>query len=98
MVLVLSIGFNLLAGAQAARGLLTEQRMDNLVTQFTEMEDFSEPQEMEGLGALAGLAGLFGGDGGVRRRVVSEDTGHVETNIFQPQEELYSYSDLPRLF
>ena len=68
------------------------------MTQFTEMEVFSEPQEIEGLGALAGLAGLFGGDGGVRRRVVSEDTGHVETNIFQPQEKLYSYSDLPRLF
>merc|ERR1711892_161889 len=98
MVLVLSIGFNLLVGAQAARGLLTEQRMDHLVTQFTDMEGFSDPQEMEGFGALAGLAGLFGGDDGVRRRVINEDTGNTAHNTFQPHEELYSYSDLPRLF
>merc|ERR1711892_224610 len=98
MVLVLSIGFNLLAGAQAATDLLTEQRMDHLVTQFTDMEGFNDPPEMEGLGALAGLAGLFGGDDGVRRRVINEDTGNTAHNTFQPQEELYSYSDLPRLF
>ena len=94
MVLILSIGFNLIAGAQAARTLIPEQRMDHLVTQFIEAQD------MEGLGGLAavGLAGLFEQDGGVRRRKINGKKETTESNVFQPSQELYAYSDLPRLF
>ena len=64
MVLVLSIGFNLIAGAQAARNLLSEKRMDNLVTKL----DVS--QELEGLGALAdlGLTELFDEEKPLKKR------------------------------
>ena len=55
---------------------------------------------MEGLGGLAaaGLAGLFEQDGGVRRRKINGKKETTESNIFQPSQELYAYSDLPRLF
>ena len=64
MVLILSIGFNLIAGAQAARTLIPEQRMDHLVTQFT------ESQEIEELGGLmaVGLEELFDEDKLNKRR------------------------------
>ena len=95
MVLVLSIGFNLIAGAQAARTLLPEQRMDHLVTQFTESQD------MEELGGLmaAGLEELFDGEKlNKRRRKRKRKNNNREKNIFQQEEELYAYSDLPKLF
>ena len=73
---------------------MSEQRMDHLVTQFT------DAQEMEGLGGLAaaGLAGLFEKDEGVIRRKINGKKETIESNFFQPSEELYAYSDLPRLF
>ena len=78
MVFVISIGFNLIAGAQAARTLMSEQRVDNLVTQFTEAQD------MEGLGGLAaaGLSGLFEQGEGVRRRKITGKKETIETNFF----------------
>ena len=73
---------------------MSEQRMDHPVTQFT------EDQEIEGLGGLvaAGLAGLFEQDEGVRRRKINGKKESIESNFVQPLEELYAYSDLPRLF
>ena len=95
MVLVLSIGFNLIAGAHAARTLMSEQRMDHLVTQFT------EAQEIEELGGLmaTGLEELFDEDKLNKRRRKRKRKNNIrEKDIFQQEEELYSYSDLPRLF
>ena len=73
---------------------MSEQRMDHLVTQFTEAQD------LEGLGGLAaaGLAGLFKQDEVLRRRKMNGRKETIESNFFQPSEELYAYSDLPRLF
>ena len=64
MVLVISIGFNLLAGALAATNILSEQRMDDIVTQFNASEEMAA---FGGL-AVAGLNGLFEEENINRRR------------------------------
>ena len=69
--------------------------MDHLVTQFT------ESQKIEELGGLmaAGLEELFDGEKlNKRRRKRKRMNNNREKNIFQQEEELYAYSDLPRLF
>ena len=74
---------------------MSEQRMDHLVTRFT------ESQEMEELGGLmaAGLEELFDEEKlNKRRRKRKRKYKNREKNIFQQEEELYAYSDLPRLF
>ena len=94
MVLVISIGLNQIAGAQAARTLIPEQRMDHLVTQFTEAQDM---EEIGGLMAV-GLEELFDEDKLNKRRRKIKRKKNNRKNIFQQEEELYAYSDLPRLF
>ena len=95
MVLVVSIGFNLLVGAQVATTIFSEQRMDDLVTQF------SASEEMAGLGSLAalGLTGLFEEENmNKRRRKKNRNNKSAEKDFFQPSEKFYAYSDLPRKF
>ena len=94
MVLVLSIGFNLIAGAQAARSLLSDQRMDHLVTQFT------ESKEMEEFGGLVaeGLEELFDEETFNKRRRKRKRKNKKGEKTIMPEEKLYAYSDLPRLF
>jgi len=95
VALAISIGFNLLAGAQAVRTLLPDQRVDSFVTQFTESKQGEEIAAI----AASKFAGVFDSLG-VRRRVVNGDREDMGLDLYnQPQtEELYSYSDLPRLF
>ena len=93
LVLVISIGFNILAGAQAVTTLLPDQRVDSLVTQFT---DAKQGEEIVNLAATR-FASIFE-DLGVRRRIVNGDRENQGQDIFHQTEELYAYSDLPRLF
>ena len=93
LVLVISIGFNILAGAQAVTTLLPGQRVDSLVTQFT---DAKQGEEFVNLAATR-FASIFD-DLGVRRRVVNGDRENQGQDVFHQTEELYAYSDLPRLF
>ena len=93
LVLVISIGFNILAGAQAVTTLLPDQRVDSLVTQFI---DAKEVQEI-GRVVAGGLEELLDEEKmnkrrRKRKRKIKKSGQRVE------EEELYSYSDLPRLF
>ena len=93
MVLIVSIGFNLLVGMQVATSIFSEQKMDDIVTQFIASD------EMAGLGGLAAteLAGLFQEENMNRRKRKKNGINkYSENNFSQSKEELYAYSDLPR--
>ena len=74
---------------------MSEQRMDHLGTQFF------EAQKIEELGGLmaSGLEELFDEEKLNKRRRKRKQKNNIrEKDIFQQEEELYAYSDLPRLF
>ena len=83
MVLVLSIGFNMIAGAQAAKTLLPEQRMDHLVT------NINVSQELEGLRALAdvGLPELFDEGRNKRKRLQPQVLTNNRKNLVTPSSQ-----------
>ena len=90
VILIISLGFNLLVGLQGASSILGEERMDNLVTQFTNTENIRE------IGSLldSGLKSFERGQSVKRRKKKRRKS--MKKN--EKEEELYSYSDLPRLF
>ena len=94
LVLVISLGFNILAGAQAVSTLLPDQRVDSLVTQFI------DAKQVEEIGSLVagGLEELFDEEKISRRRRKRKRKIQKSEKQAEEEEELYSYSDLPRLF
>ena len=94
LVLVISIGFNILAGAQAVTTLLPGQRVDSLVTQFI---DAKEVQEI-GRVVAGGLEELLDEEKMNKRRRKRKRKIKKSEGQRVEEEELYSYSDLPRLF
>ena len=94
MVLVISIGFNILAGAQAVTTLLPDQRVDSLVTQFI---DAKQVQEI-GRVVAGGLEELLDEEKMNKRRRKRKRKIKKSEGQRVEEEELYSYSDLPRLF
>ena len=88
VILVVSIGINLLIGSQVARSFFGEQRVDSsAVTQFTDTQPFiSQPSfKQEAFDSL--LEGIS--------RWSSQESSQDRISA---NEEYYSYSDLPRLF
>ena len=84
VILVVSIGINLLIGSQVARSFIAEQRVDSsAISQFTDTRPFiSQPSAFNSL--LEGIS-----------RWSSQESSQDRTSA---NEEYYSYSDLPRLF
>ena len=86
VILVISLGFNLLVGLQGASSILGEERMDSLVTQFTNTENIRE------IGSLldSGLKSFE------RVQTVNRKKKKRRKSVKKEEmeEELYAYSDL----
>ena len=90
MVLVLSIGFNLIAGAQAARTIIPQQRMDHLVSNINVAE------ELEGLVDI-GLTELFDEEKPLKKRRRKKRKKKIAATGIDKQEKEFADSKLSKL-